>query len=210
MNWVIGIAGGSGSGKTTLAKKLISYLGNENCTLISQDSYYIDQSHNFDRDGGSVNFDHPGSLELKLLADHIFQLKYNNSVQVPIYDFASHKRLQKTTPVNPNKIIIVDGILIFSEPKVREQLDELIFLDVDEQTRFERRLKRDVAERGRTPDGVKVQFFNQVKPMHDQFVEPSKAYATILFRGKDFVINKKSQNEFHLKTIAALGELNDK
>ena len=175
--YIIGVAGGSGSGKTYFARELQRKLGIENCSILYQDNYYIDQSHRFDGDGGSVNFDHPDSLEFTLLARHLSTLKKGESVEVPLYEFATHKRLEKTLPFRPTKIILVDGILILNSPEVRQQLDEAIFFDTPEELRFERRLHRDVNERGRTPEGVKKQFELQVRPMHNQFVEPSKKFA---------------------------------
>jgi uridine kinase len=175
--YIVGVAGGSGSGKTYFARELQRKLGIDNCSILYQDNYYIDQSHRFDGDGGSVNFDHPDSLEFTLLAKHLSKLKKGESVEVPLYEFATHKRLEKTLPFKPSKIILVDGILILNSPEVREQLDEAIFFDTPEELRFERRLHRDVNERGRTPEGVRKQFELQVRPMHNQFVEPSKKFA---------------------------------
>lgn len=174
---IIGIAGGSGSGKTTFATNLRERIGKENSDVLGQDSYYIDQSNRFDHDGGSVNFDHPNSLEFSLMATQLKELKKGQCVEIPIYDFATHKRLSKTNRLNPHKIIFVDGILIFSQPEVVDCLDYKIFIDCEEDLRFNRRLTRDVAERGRTPEGVRAQFYSQVKPMHDEFVEPSKEVA---------------------------------
>lgn len=175
--FILGVSGGSGSGKTTFAKRLAQKLGPDKAVIIAQDNYYIDQSHRFDGDGGSVNFDHPDSLDFKLMAKHLSQLKKGHQVEVPIYDFKTHTRLKQTIPVAPRSVVIVDGILLLSQPHVREHFFDSVFVDVPENVRFERRLKRDVEERGRTPEGVKKQFENQVKPMHDLFVEPSKAYA---------------------------------
>ena len=170
---IIGISGGSGSGKTTFARRLKEVFKDE-CSIVSQDSYYIDQSHKFDKDGGAVNFDHPDSIDFKLLAEHILQLKNGNVVEIPQYDFVTHSRLNERIIFKPTKLILVDGILIFSKPEVKSLFDITIFIDCPEQLRFERRLNRDVKERGRTPQGVKDQFYNQVKPMHDEFVEKNK------------------------------------
>lgn len=175
--YIIGVAGGSGSGKTYFARELQKKLGLDICSILYQDNYYIDQSHRFDGDGGSVNFDHPDSLEFTLLASHLGILKKGENVEVPLYEFATHKRLEKTLPFKPTKIILVDGILILNSPEVRAELDEAIFFDTPEELRFERRLHRDVNERGRTAEGVKKQFELQVRPMHNQFVEPSKHFA---------------------------------
>ena len=176
--YLVGVAGGSGSGKTTFAKDLLKRLSPGQCALVYQDNYYIDQSARFDHDGGSVNFDHPDAIDFKLLADHLAALKRGEAAEIPTYDFATHRRLKETIHQPARKIILVDGILIFHSEPVRALLDELIFFDAPEKLRFERRLKRDVEERGRTPDGVQAQFLTHVKPMHDQFVEPSKKFAT--------------------------------
>lgn len=185
--WVIAIAGGSGSGKTTLAKRVQQKL---DAVILGQDSYYIDQSAKFDRDGGTVNFDHPSSLDFNLLAKHLKQLKAGHDIEIPIYDFATHKRSTKTQTLHHHPIVIVDGTLILSQNILLPFFDESIFLEIDEETRFQRRLKRDVEQRGRTPEGVRAQFYGQVKTMHDQFVEPSKAQATILIKKNEPVIQK--------------------
>lgn len=182
---LIGISGGSGSGKTTFAKRLKEAL-NETCQIITQDSYYIDQSDKFDHDGGSVNFDHPSALDFDLLAKQLKQLKSGNSVEIPQYNFSTHKREEITIPLQPTKIILVDGILLFSQPQIFEILDHKIFVDCPEELRFTRRLERDVKERGRTPEGVKAQFMAQVKPMHDEFVEPTKHQACSIVNVENF------------------------
>ncbi|MEX0798078.1 MAG: uridine kinase [Bacteriovoracaceae bacterium] len=174
---VIGIAGGSGSGKTTFAKRLIEAIGQDNCALVAQDHYYRDQSNKFDFDGGSVNFDHPSALDFALMARHLKDLRQGKTIESPRYCFATHTRKKETFQVFPKKIVVVDGILIFSQPEVLENLDHKIFIDCEEELRFQRRLKRDTEQRGREEEGVRAQFFNQVKPMHDQFVEPSKELA---------------------------------
>ncbi|MFT6071450.1 MAG: uridine kinase [Bacteriovoracaceae bacterium] len=183
---IIAITGGSGSGKTTFARDLLSELGDECCGLMYQDSYYIDQSSRFDRDGGAVNFDHPESLDFKLMASHLEKLKKGEDVEIPVYDFATHSRLNEVQLFKSKKIILVDGILILSQEILRPHFDRAIFIDCPEDLRFERRLNRDVVERGRTPEGVRAQFKNQVKPMHDQFVEPSRKFATRVVNQDDF------------------------
>lgn len=175
--FILGVAGGSGSGKTFFAKDLQKKLGADICTIVYQDNYYIDQSKKFDHDGGSVNFDHPSSLDFDLLGQQLSQLKQGNAVEIPIYDFVTHSRKKETLRVEPKPVVIVDGILIFHADQVRPHFHEMIYFDTPEQLRFARRLERDVKERGREPEGVHAQFFKQVKPMHDQFVEPSKKYA---------------------------------
>lgn len=184
---LIGVSGGSGSGKTFFAQALKRELGPDICEIISQDNYYIDQSHRFDFDGGSVNFDHPDSIDFGLLEAHLADFKGGRSVQVPVYDFVTHTRQQQTYRVDPKPVIIVDGILIFHPPGLRRQFDDLIYFDTHENLRFKRRLDRDTKERGRDPEGVHNQFYKQVKPMHDRYVEPCKAYANeVVIEGQNF------------------------
>ncbi len=199
MPYVIGVAGGSGSGKTFFARELQKILGDECCTIIYQDNYYIDQSHRFDGDGGSVNFDHPDSLDFNLLALGLSDLKKGKSIKVPLYEFSTHTRKKEAIECHPKKIILVDGILILDSSVVRAQLDESIFFDTSEELRFERRLDRDVNERGRTAEGVKKQFELQVKPMHNLFVEPSKNYADKIV--KDFGDYKEAIEFFTKKLL---------
>lgn len=184
--FILGVAGGSGSGKTyfsqILAKELTRIHGENICEIISQDNFYFDQSQKFDHDGGAVNFDHPESIDFKLLAEDLKILKSGQAVEIPTYDFSTHKRTNKKIKVEPKKIIIVDGILIFYSDIVRSLFDDLIYFETSEDLRFSRRMERDVKERGRTPNGVHEQFYRQVKPMHDLYVEPSKAHAkTIVY-----------------------------
>mgnify|MGYP003639227816 CR=1 FL=1 len=174
---IIGVAGGSGSGKTYFARALHTKLGAVCSSIIYQDNYYIDQSAKFDHDGGSVNFDHPDSLDFDLLAQHLKMLKAGKDIEIPVYDFVTHSRQNKTIPQSPQKVILVDGILLLSQPHVRKHFDLSVFVDTPEQLRYDRRLSRDVEERGRTPEGVRAQFEKQVKPMHDLFVQPSLEHA---------------------------------
>lgn len=177
---LVGVAGGSGSGKTYFATAVLNRLGSDVCRIVYQDSFYIDQSANFDFDGGSVNFDHPDSLDFDLLAARLEDLKKGRAVEIPIYDFVTHTRRPETETVEPRPVILVDGTLIFHATNVRALFDDLIFFDTPEELRFQRRLQRDVKERGRTPEGVHAQFYSQVKPMHDRFVEPSKTHAGLV------------------------------
>lgn len=196
---IIGVAGGSGSGKTYFAQDLLRILGSERTALVLQDNFYFDQSSRFDYDGGSVNFDHPDSIEFSLLATHLRLLKQGKPTEIPTYDFATHSRKKETLLIQPAPIIIVDGILILHIPEVRELFDETIFFDTGEELRFSRRLDRDVRERGRRPEGVKEQFLRQVKPMHDQFVEPSKVHA------KRVVCDEKEYDsvlEYYIKLLS--------
>jgi len=174
---IIAITGGSGSGKTTAAKQLWELIGKENCQIMSQDSYYHDHSTKFKGDG-SVNFDHPNAVDFRLMAEHLKSLTLNQSIEVPIYDFVTHTRKKNTIRIEPSKFIIVDGILILSQEILRPFFHISIFIDISEEVRYARRLKRDVEERGRHPDGVKIQFETFVKPMHESFVQPSKEFAT--------------------------------
>lgn len=179
---IIGVAGGSGSGKTHFAKELQKALGDEHCMILYQDNYYIDQSSRFDGDGGSVNFDHPDALDFSLLAKGLRLLKTGATIDVPIYDFVTHSRKKDVLVSPPKPVILVDGILILHSNEVRAVLDEAVFFDTPEELRFSRRLERDVHERGRTPDGVRKQFELQVRPMHNQFVEPSKFHANTIIK----------------------------
>jgi uridine kinase len=182
---IIAIAGGSGSGKTTFARRLCEHF--DDCSkILLQDSYYIDQSDKFDFDGGSVNFDHPSALDFDLLATHLEELKTGKTVDVPIYDFATHTRSQEVENFEPCRLVFVDGILIISQPQLLPHFDMNIFVHAHEDLRFQRRLKRDIEERGRTEDGVRNQFYKQVKPMHDQFVEPSKDHAHHVVEPENF------------------------
>lgn len=173
---ILGVAGGSGSGKTTFVKCLVDSL-KEDCILIAQDNYYHDQSDKFDHDGGCVNFDHPDSIDFTLMQSHLKDLKEGKTINCPRYDFTTHKRSTECDTLTPKRIIIIDGILLFSSSEIVEMLDHKVYVDCEEELRFKRRLKRDVEERGRTADGVHNQFYKQVKPMHDEFVEPSQRFA---------------------------------
>lgn len=181
---VIGIAGGSGSGKTTFARMLESNLKEQFCGILSQDSYYRDLSSKFDKDGGAVNFDHPASLEFSLLAEHLQKLKSSSDILIPQYDFVTHSRREELCLFVCRPVVILDGTLVLAQPEIRKLLDFAFYIDTSEDIRFQRRLYRDVRERGRTPDGVREQFMKQVKPMHDLYVEPSKANADRIISGE--------------------------
>lgn len=181
---LIGVAGGSGSGKTTFARMLQAHLGEDFCTTLAQDNYYRDLSEQFDRDGGRVNFDHPDAIEFSMIKRHLDSLKQGQSIDVPRYDFATHKRLLECVYFDPKPVVILDGILILTQSEVREALDFSFFIDASEDVRFQRRMYRDVRERGRTPEGVRAQLMNHVKPMHDLFVEPSKKFANRVISGE--------------------------
>jgi uridine kinase len=175
--FILGVSGGSGSGKTYFARDLMNALGSAACAIVHQDCFYIDQSKRFDYDGGAVNFDHPSSIDFACLAECLEQLRRGEPTEIPDYDFTRHARKVHRIGIPVKPLIIVDGILIFHSAPVRRLLDDLIYFNTPEELRFQRRLERDVNERGRKPEGVRQQFFSQVKPMHDQYVEPSSQYA---------------------------------
>jgi len=177
---VIGIAGGSGSGKTTVAQAILQRVGPDRIAFLQHDSYYKDLSGLPPTQRDEVNFDHPNSLESELLAEHIASLRDGKAVEVPTYDFSTDSRTAKTFTVHPRGVILVEGILIFTEAALREMFDVKIFVDTDPDLRFIRRLERDLAERGRTTESVIKQYLSTVRPMHLEFVEPSKRYADII------------------------------
>lgn len=177
---VIGVAGGSGSGKTTVAQRLLEAIGEQHITYLPHDSYYRDLDA-IPRIGGEiVNFDHPDALETSLLVQHLQQLRRGEPIQAPIYDFSTHSRSPQTRTIYPAPIILVEGILIFADPELRAQFDVRLFVDADADIRFIRRLERDVNERGRTVESVIHQYLQSVRPMHLEFVEPSKRYADMI------------------------------
>lgn len=176
---VIGIAGGTGSGKTTLVNKLRSVLGDEVATLC-HDYYYKSNSHLPLEERKKLNYDHPNSFDTYMLIDDINELKLGNSINVPIYDFVNHTRIDETLKVNPKKVIIVEGILIFENKELRDKLDIKVFVDTDADVRIIRRIVRDVNKRGRSLESVIEQYLNTVKLMHEEFVEPSKKHADII------------------------------
>ncbi|MBX3021205.1 MAG: uridine kinase [Bdellovibrionales bacterium] len=181
---LIGVSGGSGSGKTTFGRMLQANLGDHFCGILAQDSYYRDMHEYFDRDGGTVNYDHPDSIEFELMVEHLKALKSGHDILVPNYDFARHRRLFESTFFPCRPIVIVDGILLLTQSELRPLLDFAFFIDTQEDLRFQRRLGRDTRERGRTPEGVRDQFLNHVKPMHDLFVEPSRRFADRVISGE--------------------------
>ncbi len=176
----IGIAGGSGSGKTTVAQEILGRVGPDRIAFIQHDSYYRDLSGLPPNQRAELNFDHPNSLETDLLIEHIRCLQAGEPVQVPIYDFSTHSRTGRSFTVAARHVIMVEGILIFVEPRLRELFDIKVFVDTDPDIRFIRRLERDLTERGRTTESVIKQYQATVRPMHLEFVEPSKRYADII------------------------------
>ncbi|MGQ0542619.1 MAG: uridine kinase [Blastocatellia bacterium] len=177
---IIGICGGTGSGKTTIAKAIVESVGAERVILVEQDSYYrnladmpLDERH-------QANFDHPDSIDSEMLYNHLKRLKGGDSIEMPVYDFRSHTRSDRTEHIEPKPVVLVEGILIFAEPRISGLLDVRVFVDTPDDIRFIRRLQRDIAERGRTVDSVIGQYYRTVRPMHLEFVEPSKRYADII------------------------------
>ena len=193
---VIGIAGGSGSGKTTLAKLILDRIGSDRIAFLPHDAYYKDLSDLPPNQRAEINFDHPNSLDTALLIEHIIELLENKPVDLPVYDFKTHSRTAETYQVEPRPIIMVEGILIFTEKALRDILDVKIFVDTDPDLRFIRRLERDIEERGRTTKSVVRQYLSTVRPMHLEFVEPSKRYA-------DVIIPEGGLNEVAMEMVVA-------
>ncbi len=177
---IIGIAGGTGCGKTTVVNQLLKELPEGEVGVISQDSYYKDTSHLTYDERVNINFDHPRSIDFNLLAKHLTELKKNKPIHQPVYSFVKHNRTGDTILTHPRKVMIVEGILILTNPELRDMFDIKIFVHADSDERLIRRLKRDIAERGRDLDEVLSRYQNTLKPMHDQFIEPMKEYADII------------------------------
>jgi uridine kinase len=177
---VIGIAGGTGSGKTTVTSVILQRVGAQRIALLPHDAYYRDNQHLTHAERTRINYDHPDSLESDLLVQHVQQLKEWQPVELPVYDFTTHSRTERTVHIEPRQVILVEGILIFYEPALRALFDVKIFVDTDADIRFIRRLQRDIVERGRTTESVINQYLNTVRPMHLEFVEPSKRYADVI------------------------------
>jgi uridine kinase len=177
---VIGVAGGSGSGKTTLATIILERVGADKIAYLPHDAYYKDLSDLPPNQRTMVNFDHPDSLDTQLLIDHVRMLRNYQTIELPIYDFKTHSRTAKRREIEPKPVIMVEGILIFAEAPLRNLFDVKVFVDTDADIRFIRRLERDINERGRTTDSVIRQYLATVRPMHLEFVEPSKRYADVI------------------------------
>jgi uridine kinase len=193
---VIGVAGGTGSGKTTVAQQILQRVGAENVSYIPHDAYYRDLSHlSFDL-RSQVNFDHPNSLETELLVEHLKRLKAGYDVDIPIYDFTTHSRTAETRHVEVAPVVLVEGILVFAEPDLRKLFDVKLYVDTDADVRFIRRLRRDIEDRGRSVQSVCEQYLSTVRPMHLEFVEPSKRYANVIIPEGGF-------NEVAIEMVAA-------
>lgn len=200
-SYVVGICGGTCSGKTTLARSLHESLQGDS-VYISQDSYYKDQSHKSEEDLKKHNFDHPDSLELDLLYDHILMLKSNKSIDIPTYCFKSHSRQAVTEAAHPSSIVIVEGILTFSHVELRNIFDLRIYVDVDADVRLARRINRDSQERSRDINSILNQYLYTVKPMHDEFVEKYKVYSDLLITPDTFDMQLKNLSD-ELQTICS-------
>lgn len=194
---IIGICGGTGSGKTTIARAIVKAVGAENVVLVEQDSYYrnladmpLDQRH-------QANFDHPDSIDSDMLVNHLRRLKQGLTVEMPLYDFKTHTRSSKIDVIEPKPVVIVEGILIFAEPRILDLLDVRVYVDTPDDIRFIRRLQRDISERGRTTDSVIAQYYATVRPMHHEFVEPSKRHA-------DVIIPEGGQQEIGIEFLCSL------
>ncbi len=175
----VGVAGGTGSGKTTVVSEILKGLKNE-AAVIAHDSYYRDRSHLPVEERANINYDHPDALETPLLVEHLKKLRAGEPVDVPCYDFSTHTRTQERQRVKPRRVIVVEGILILAEPSLRELFAIKIFVDTDADIRFIRRMERDIAERARTRASVVEQYLESVRPMHLEFVEPSKRFADVI------------------------------
>jgi len=193
---VIGIAGGTGSGKTTVTNKILEHIDKARVDVIQHDSYYKDLSAHGSKRPEEINFDHPSSLETDLLIQHIRDLKEGRGVDLPIYNFTTHKRMDTTRHVDPREIIIIDGILIFADRRLRDLMDIKIFVDTDADERLLRRIRRDILDRGRSIESVMHQYIDTVKPMHLEFVEPSKVWA-------DIIIPRGAENTVAIQMVAS-------
>jgi uridine kinase len=184
--FVIGVAGGTGSGKTTVSRRIQEAVNINHIAYIQHDNYYRDQKHLSREERARTNYDHPDSLETELLVQHLLELRCGQSIDMPLYDFSMHTRSTETQRIDPAPVILVEGILIFVEKELREQMDVKVFVDTDADIRFIRRLRRDMNERDRSLDSVVQQYMGTVRPMHLEFVEPSKRYADVIVpRGGD-------------------------
>ncbi|WP_433945091.1 uridine kinase [Paenibacillus sp. SN-8-1] len=197
---IIGIAGGTGSGKSTVARSVIDRLGSDKVTFISQDNYYKDHSHLSMSEREAINYDHPFAFDNELLIQHLLLLKEGQAAQAPVYDFTIHARSTvESVELKPNHIIILEGLHVLSDEKLREQLDIKVFVDTDPDVRILRRVLRDIEERGRTIQSIHQQYLATVKPMHEAFIEPSKKYA-------DLIIPEGGENEVGIQLLSVLTE----
>jgi uridine kinase len=193
---ILGVAGGSGSGKTTVVEELLRSLRPAAVSVIHHDSYYKDLVHLPFEKRMEVNFDHPDALETRLLVEHLTRLRAGETVEVPVYDFATHTRTNTVRVVGPTGVIIVDGILVLADPRLRDLMDIKVFVDTDADIRFIRRLRRDIRDRGRSLESVVDQYHRTVRPMHQEFVEGSRAHA-------DIIIPEGGRNQVAIDLLAS-------
>ncbi|MBT6580658.1 MAG: uridine kinase [Bacteroidetes Order II. Incertae sedis bacterium] len=193
---IIGLSGGSGSGKSTILRRLLGELGPEQVSVLEHDAYYLDLTHLSLAERAAVNFDHPDSLETSLLVEHVDALLSGRSIQKPVYDFTKHTRAAETLEIQPTPIIIVEGILALAEPDLVRRMAIKLFVDTDDDTRLIRRIRRDMVERGRSLNSVLEQYETTVRPMHIEFVEPSKRHA-------DVIIPRGGHNEVAFEMVLA-------
>ncbi|MCH7784521.1 MAG: uridine kinase [Bacteroidetes bacterium] len=177
---IIGIAGGTGSGKTSVVEQIVEDLPKDEVCVISQDSYYKDTSNLNYKERQKINFDHPQAIDFDLLVNHLIELKKGNSIEQPIYSFVEHNRIKDTLKTDPKKVVIVEGILILTNPELRDMFEIKVYVHADSDERLIRRLKRDMAERGRSLEEILNRYQTTLKPMHQQFIEPSKEFADII------------------------------
>ena len=194
--FLIGIAGGTGSGKTTVARRIYQSLHLDSAAFIDYDSYYKELGYLSIEERQRINFDHPDSLDTPLLVHHLERLIAGEAIEKPVYDFTRHTRADETVPVQPRDVVLVDGILLFADATLREMFDLKIFVDTEADVRFIRRLRRDLEERGRSLESVIEQYLKTVRPMHFEFVEPTKRYA-------DIILPRGGQNTAGIEVIAA-------
>lgn len=193
---LLGVAGGTGSGKTTVARAILCAIGPDRLAFVAQDNYY--RPVDWDREAklATYNFDHPSAIDTELFVEHLRVLKAGRAIEMPVYDFVHHERSAETTRVEPHAVVLVEGILLFTEPEVRELLDFKIYVDTDADVRLARRVRRDISERGRSLDDVLHQYLTTVRPMHLEFVEPAKRWA-------DVIVPEGGQNRVALAMVAA-------
>ena len=201
---VIGVAGGTGSGKTTVVHELVRALGGGRVSVVHHDAYYRDASHLTPAQRAAINFDHPDALETDLLVAHLDALRAGRPVEMPVYDFATHTRAAETRIIEPTRAVVVDGLLVLWDARLRERLDVKVFVDTDADVRLVRRLRRDIEDRGRSFDSVLRQYVETVRPMHLEFVEPSKRWADIILPeggrnqvGVDMLVSKIRSDLLH-------------
>ncbi|NUO62479.1 MAG: uridine kinase [Gemmatimonadaceae bacterium] len=196
MSLIVGIAGGSGSGKSTVARRIAASLAAPDVAFIDMDAYYRNFAHLPMEERRRVNWDHPEALDLDLLVEQLDELRAGRAIEKPVYDFITHTRAPRTERIEPARVVVVDGILLFADERVRELCDVKVFVDADADIRLIRRIRRDIAERGRPLDEILEQYLSTVQPMHLQFVEPSKRYA-------DVIVPRGGHNEVAIEMLVA-------